>query len=282
VELTATEFGPEGDKQWVSLVGGLFYADVVGQILQTEFNELLWWDLRNGPAAITNSDNALYGWRTNASGQFVTDEGCVNGIAAPPNFYPSYYCMELLRHFAGGGDTVVAATSDCKLLSAYAMRRTNGCLTLLVINKSSSASLPAAINLDGYPPSSTATLFSYGIPQDNAAMTGIGSPEVAETNFADAGTNFTCTFPPYSASVMVLNPSPPTLAVPAAWQQSGQIVLQLQGIAGVPYVIQTSTNLASANWTSILTNVSLTGTINLTNSIVPAATYYRAIWQPPD
>ena len=140
VELNGTEFGPEGDKQWISLVGGLFYADMIGQILQTEFNTLLWWDLRNGQSAMTDSDNALYGWRTNSSGNFITDEGCVNGMATPPNRYPSFYCMKLMQYFARGGDTVVAATNDYELLSAYAVRRTNGCLTMLVVNKSSYAS----------------------------------------------------------------------------------------------------------------------------------------------
>ena len=48
VTLEATENGTGGDKQCVSLPGGLFYADTIGQILQTEFNSRVWWDFRNG------------------------------------------------------------------------------------------------------------------------------------------------------------------------------------------------------------------------------------------
>ena len=280
VELNGTEFGPEGDKQWISLVGGLFYADMIGQTLQTEFNTMLWWDLRNGTNAVTDSDNALYGWRTNSLGEFITDGGCINGIATPPNLYPSFYCMKLMQYFARGGDTVLDATCDYKLLSAYAVRRTNGCLTMLVVNKSSYASLEAAINLAGYAPSTTAAVYSYGIPQDNADRAGIGSPDLARTNFTGAGTNFNCAFAPYSASVLVFNPAAPKLVAPAAKPPTGMIVFQLQGLAGVPYVIQTSTNLTSTNWTAISTNTPASGTLNLTNTASVGPRYYRAVWRP--
>ena len=64
ITLECTENGGGGDRQRVSLVGGLFYADSVGQIMQTEFNSRIWWDFRNGQGGVLNSDPALYGWRT--------------------------------------------------------------------------------------------------------------------------------------------------------------------------------------------------------------------------
>lgn len=280
VELNGTEFGPEGDKQWISLVGGLFYADMIGQILQTEFNTLLWWDLRNGQSVITDSDNALYGWRTNSFGSFITDGGCINGIATPPNLYPSFYCMKLMQYFARGGDTVVSANYDYPLLSAYAVRRTNGCLTMLVVNKSSYASLAAAISVAGYVPSSRATVYSYGIPQDNADKTGLGSPDISQTNCSVPGTNFTCTFAPYSATVLVFTPTAPLLVVPPAAPAPGQFVCQLKGLAGVPYVIEMSTNLSSKSWTAISTNTLTSGTMNFTNALSSSARFFRAVWQP--
>ncbi len=283
VELVDTEFGPEGDKQWISLVGGLFATDAIGQILQTEFNAFLWWDLRNGQAVVTNSDNALYGWRTNSSGSILTDEGCLTGNVAPPNSncYPSYYCMRLMQYFARGGDTVVTVTNDYELLGTYAVRRTNGSLTMLVVNKSSYASLNAAINLAGYVPFSNATVYSYGIPQDNAARTGIGSLDIAQTNSPVAGASFNYTFAPYSATVLSLTPGAPSLVVPASPPPPpGQFVFQLQGLAGVPYVIQMSTNLTSTNWIAISTNTPASGTLNLTNAISFGAQFYRAVWHP--
>ncbi len=283
IELVDTEFGPEADKQWISLVGGLFVADAIGKILQTEFNALLWWDLRNGQSTVANSDNALYGWRTNRSGSILTDEGCLTGNVAPPNAncYPSYYCMKLMQYFARGGDTVVTVTNDYELLGTYAVRRTNGSLTMLVVNKSSYASLSAAINLAGYVPFSNATVYSYGIPQDNAARTGVGLLDIAQTNSPVAGASFNYTFAPYSATVLSLTPTAPALVVPATPPPPpSQFVFQLQGLAGVPYVIQMSTNLTTPNWIAVSTNTPASGTLNLTNAMSSGKQFYRAVWHP--
>ena len=291
VELACTEHGTGGDRQPVSLVGGLFWADSIGQILQTEFNSRLWWDLRNGQSGVINSDNALYGWRTGwftnvalltNTIQFYSDGGIVAGLGSEAtNRYPTFYCGKLMKYFARGGDTVLAATNDYQLLSAYAVRRTNGCLTLLVVNKSSYASLNAAITLTGYVPFSNATVYSYGIPQDDAARTGIGSPDIAQTNSPVAGANFNHAFPPYSATVLRLTPAAPSLAVPAAPPPPpGQFVFQLQGQPGVPYVIQMSTNLISTNWIAISTNTPAGGTFYLTNAMSSGAQFYRAVWRP--
>ncbi len=217
IELDATEYGPESEQQYISLVGGLFVADAIGDVLQTEFNSFLWWDQHNGQSVITDPDNALYGWRTNSSGELITDGGFANGAVVPPdpNCYPSFYCIKLLKYFARGGDTVVTVTNDYELLGTYAVRRTNGSLTMLVVNKSSFASLSAAINLAGYVPFSNATVYSYGIPQDNAARTGVGLLDIAQTNSPVAGASFNYTFAPYSATVLSLTPTAPALVVPA-------------------------------------------------------------------
>jgi alpha-L-arabinofuranosidase len=291
VELVCTEHGAGGDRQRVSLVGGLFWADSIGQILQTEFNARLWWDLRNGQSGILDSDNALYGWRTGwftnvalltNTVQFYYDEGIVAGPGTEAtNRYPAFYCGKLMKYFARGGDTVVKATNDYQLLSAYAVRRTNGCLTLLVVNKSSCSNLNAAINLAGYVPAPNTTVYSYGIPQDDAARTGIGSPDIEQSGFAGAGASFSYTFPPYSATVLQLAPTAPSLvALTAAQSPAGQFIFQLQGQPGVPYVIQMSTNLTSTNWVAIATNTPPTGIMNLTNTMSAGTQFYRAIWRP--
>jgi hypothetical protein len=72
---------------------------------------------------------------------------------------------KLIAQFAGGGDQVVQATSNYYLLSNYAVHRTNGTLSLLVVNKSRTDSLTATIALTGFAPQSAATVYSYGIPR---------------------------------------------------------------------------------------------------------------------
>ena len=184
----------------------------------------------------------------------------------------------MLTRFAAGGDQVVAAGTDYPLLAAYAVERTNGSLSLLVINKSSYASLNAAIALSGYEPFPEAMVYSYGIAQDEAARTNgpIQSQDLSTNRVLSAAANFTCTFPPYSATVLSLAPARPQLMVmPSA---SGQFVFQLQGQAGVPYYIQRSGDLAT--WTTVSTNTLNGATLNLTNSIVGALNFYRAAWAP--
>jgi hypothetical protein len=81
--------------------------------------------------------------------------------------------------------------------------------------------------------------------------------------------------------VLVFNPAAPKLVVPATKPPTGKFVFQLQGLAaGVPYVIQTSTNLASTNWISISTNTPASGTLNLTNAMSSGSQFYRAVWRP--
>jgi hypothetical protein len=283
IELDVTEYGPGPDQQSISLVGGLFDADVHGAILQTEFNAVLRWDLHNGQSDLTDPDNALYGWRTDpGTGFFLSDGGVANGPVVPPNAncYPSYYCMKLLTNFACGGDTVLTATNDYELLGTYAVRRTNGTLTMLVINKSSCSNLAAQFELAGYVPSPNATLYSYGNPEDQAANTGIGSLDIAQANISGVGTSFSYTFPPYSANVLVLEPAAPSVLPQAVLPASHQFIFQVQGQPSVPYVVQTCTNLNAPNWIAISTNTPASGAFYLTNSDSSAAQFYRAVWQP--
>ncbi len=211
VEIVCTEnnsvYSSPG-KQTTSLVNGLFLADSIGQALQTELSTLIWWDLRNSQDGANNNGASLYGWRA------YGDYGVVSGAN---DRYPTYFVSRLLQWWARGGDQVVRATSDYNLLSVYAAKRTDGTLTLLVINKSPGAALSANVSLSGFTPAASATVRSYGVPQDEAARTGSGSPDVAQSTFSGAGTTFAYNFPAYSVTVLTLSPaSAPPPAPPAA------------------------------------------------------------------
>jgi len=240
--------------------------------MQTEFNAFVWWDLRNGTNTTGSFDPTLYGWRT------YGDLGMISGLTTR---HPTFYTAKLMQHFARPGDTVLSASSDYLLLAPYAARRASGAVTLLVINKDATASFAAQITLAGYTAISDATVRSYGIPQDEAARTGIGSPDIALTTFAGAGALFSYPFPPYSATLFTLAPAAPRLL--AAVQPPpppGQFVFRLQGQPGVRYVVQTSTNLAA--WSPAGTNVLTGSVLNVTNPI-PAGVgrrFWRALWQP--
>jgi alpha-L-arabinofuranosidase len=278
VTLEVTENGTGGDRQNVSLPGGLFYADSIGQILQTEFNSRVWWDLRNGQGTIANPDPAFYGWRMNPNGGVLSDGGLVYGLGGAGNLYPTYYCAKLMPQFARDSDTVVRATSDYPLLATYAVMRTNGTLTLLVINKSASSNLTANFNLSGYVPYGNAALYSYGIPQDDAARTGVGSPDIAQTNFIGAATSFSATFAPFSATVMVMGPAnqPPLTPTSLVATASNAVVsLSWNGSAGADsYIVKRST-ISGSGYVTVASGV--TATSYLDAGIVNGTTYYYVV-----
>jgi alpha-N-arabinofuranosidase len=200
VELACTEHNSvasQPGRQTTSLVNGLFLADSLGQALQTEFNAVIWWDLRNAQEFGGNNDPALYGWR--GYGDY--------GMVSPSNScYPTFFVSKLLRHFARGGDQIVSAASDSLLLSAYAAQRADGALTLLLVNKSPLQEATSEIQLGAPGTWRDATVYSYGIPQDTATRLGRGSGDVAQTHLGPVDATFTYVLSPYSATVMVLQP----------------------------------------------------------------------------
>ncbi len=239
-------------KQVDSLVNGLYYADSVGNVLNTEFNSLTWWDLRNGPATTTNSEGmtvlsgnmspSLYGWRINGDAGVLGTPS--SAVTSPPETYfdpfPVYYMMKLMTHFASGGATVVGAARANARLPADAVRRAaDGSLRLLVINKSPVSTFAGAISLTGFVPEAAVTTYSYGIAQDDAAQTGAGSPDLAASSLSDGSIRFTVSFAPYSATVLALQPGTP--AAPAITLQpqsqavtAGGSALFTAAASGVP------------------------------------------------
>jgi hypothetical protein len=239
--------------------------------MKTEFRSYIWWNMHSGAETDGNFDPTVYGWRMNG------DYGIMSGSNVP---YPTFYAEKLLQYFARPGDSVLNGSSDSLLLSAYAVHRTNGALTLLVINKDMTTNLDAQIVLTNYAPWMNATIQSYGIPQDQAAEANAAASlqDIATTNFPTAGTSFTYSFAPLSLTLFTFAPGPSALSVLGV--QPAQVELLLQGQPGTPYVIQSSPDLTA--WTPISTNTLVGSSLNVT---IPVSTgspqlFYRAVWQP--
>jgi hypothetical protein len=276
VELVCTEnnsnAGAQG-KQSTSLVNGLYYADSLGQLMKTELNSFVWWDLRNGSDTNGNFDPVLYGWRTNG------DLGMIGGLATR---YPPFYAAKLTQYLAQAGDTILSATSDYPLLSAYAAQHASGAVSLLVLNKDTTTNFNAQIALRGFAPGAVATVRSFGIPQDEAARTNgsAQAQDIATNTLSSASTNFAFNFPALSLTLLTLAPPPPFLSDILGPQTTGQAVLELHGQPNVRYVLQHSTDIV--NWTGVWTNT-LSGTVVTVTNQLPAVTavnFWRAVWQP--
>ena len=275
IELVCTEnnsdAGAQG-RQSTSLVNGLYYADSLGRLSQTEFNTFVWWDLRNGTDTGGSFDSTLYGWRT------YGDLGMINGLNTR---HPTFYAAKLLRYFAQPGDTILGATSDFLLLTAYGARRPSGAVSVLVLNKDTTTSFNTQVTLGGFDPALAAVVRSYGIPQDEAARTNgaAAAQDIATNSVSGISGSFSYSFPPLSMTLFTLSPAAPRLALlPPA--PSGALVLQLQGQPQVRYVLQSSTNLKT--WTGISTNTLAGSALNLTNPppTGEGTAFWRALWQP--
>jgi hypothetical protein len=184
-----------------------------------------------------------------------------------------------MQYFVRPGDTILNATTDFPFLSAYASRRADGSLCLLVINKDATNAFTAQVSLTNFVPSATATIHSYGMPQDNAVENNLATnlQDIAVSSFSGVAPVFTNSFAPLSLTLFTFAPAAPSLnALPAA---PGQFVLRLNGQPGTPYVIQSSTNLR--NWNTVSTNFLAGSFFNLTNSTAGTnSQFWRAVWQP--
>jgi hypothetical protein len=240
--------------------------------MKTEFNSFIWWDFRNGSDNAGAVDPTLYGWRTTG------DLGMIGGLNTR---YPAFYAAKLMQSFARPGDFILNASSDYPLISAYAARRASGAVSLLVANRDTVTNLNAQITLNGFVSDSSATLRSFGIPQDEATRTNgpAAAKDIATNSIANAGGIFNYNFAPLSLSLFTLAPAAPTLTA-ISGQPPGQFVFQLNGQASVRYYIQSSPDLA--NWTTVATNTLSSNTLLVTNPIPSASQmqFWRAVWLP--
>ena len=270
VELDCTENNSvytNPGKQTTSLVNGLFLADSICAAMNTEFNSVVWWDLRNGQETTNNNSSSLYGWRQ------YGDYGVVDSVdpAGPADTYPTWYVDRLLQHFARGGDQLVSAASDYSLVSVCAAQRTAGGLTLLVVNRSPTSAFNTNITVSGASPGSTGTLYSYGVPQDNAAETGVGSADIATSPITGLSTSFSYTFPPYSANVIAFGAGGAPSPTPTATRATTPTATA----TSTPTITATRTTTSTATATSTVTATATrtaTPTATTTSTVTPTTT----------
>jgi hypothetical protein len=256
VELMVGEFNSDANastRQTTALTNGLLLADAIGSIMQTEYNGLLVWNLRGGYQAVP-ARSGISGWRTGAEDGMIGDDDWANtGIGAPANgpdvAFPTYYAEQLTSMLGGTGDSVIQTQSDTGTVDAYSTLRADGHMEILLINKSPTATDSAALNINGFVPSSDANLWLYGLAEDNAqrlssdgasALTHL-HPSLAVTS-AGGSAAFGVALPAYSMTLLDLvpstgepnHPAPEISAVNSALNYSqGTSKLQLSSAASI-------------------------------------------------
>ena len=222
VKIMATEYNSvysDPGKQSTSLVNGLFTAESLGILLDTNYQAGINWDLRNGWETGNNNSNLLYGWREGG------DYGILGDGNSAPNYatnepYPDYFAVQLGSKIIRSGGEVVSASSNYSELYTYAVMEANGDLDLLVINTNAAAAITSRFNVAGFNPSGAATVWQYGEAQDTAQKnSSSGTTALSDTGatLSMSGSDFSYTFPAYSMTVLDLTAAQaPTVATAAA------------------------------------------------------------------
>ncbi|WP_243640210.1 cellulose binding domain-containing protein [Streptacidiphilus pinicola] len=149
-----------------------------------------WWALHNGSSCsgLTTVDGATdyndYGMLASSS--------CEPPQDTP---FPAYYGTQMITKLGSPGDTLVKAASSSSLLSAHAVRRADGDVDVMLINKDPNNTATVSLSYAGFTPSSgTPTVYSY---LENAHS--IGS--------AQSGSATTQTVPAYGITVVQMHPT---------------------------------------------------------------------------
>jgi len=203
--LTAESNTNDAGKQRISLVDALFLPDEFMTWLEAGVSNTSWWDLHNGIDTGGNYSSGLYGGMAYGDLGILADGTCASGVCEPVanTPFPPYYGLQMLSHLGGPGDQMVAASADQADLAVHAVRRADGSLAVLLINKSLSASYDVSVALAGYTPAPDATVYTYGMNSagiTTSSRSGIGAP-------------FVQTIPPYGLATVVLRPAAQSQAI---------------------------------------------------------------------
>ena len=237
------------------------------------------WVATNYPGTPIGITEYSWGAETNING--ATAQADVLGIfgregldlatrwVVPPTGSPTYKAFQMYRNYDGNkstfGQTSIRATvPNPDNLSAFAAVRTNdAALTVMVINKVLANPTPVTLTLTYFPATNTAQVWQ--LTASNIIT------HLADVPVSNGVISFSA--PAQSITLFIVPSRAPGLSgsLPAPNVMS----LQLDGVAGQPYMIQFSTNLRA--WIPFSTNMAVSN--QLTVSFPPtnaAPTFFRA------
>ena len=206
VQLLATEFNSVSynpSNQTTSLVNGLWLADSLAGLYQTEYDGAIVSVIRNGYD--TTYDNpSLYGWHAVAqTGLLGSGSGPMpaTGSYVP---YPTYFAEELVSKIVDTGDAVSAGGKRRQRYRHLRHQGTNGHLDLLIINRNPSTNLNEQFDLTGFARHGPGNRMAIKGSKDTAQSESInGTSSLA--NFTQTlsinGSDFSFLAPRYSITV---------------------------------------------------------------------------------
>jgi hypothetical protein len=111
---------------------------------------------------------------------------------------PAYFGLQILHKVAHVGDTFVPATTPLDRLSVHAVKRRDGGLGLMFINKDPVQSISVTVTVDGYNFAAKGTRYDWGKPGSDAGTS------ITEAPVDGLGGTFTVLVPRYSITALVI------------------------------------------------------------------------------
>ncbi|GAA2990673.1 cellulose binding domain-containing protein [Streptomyces drozdowiczii] len=195
IEIALTEINTNtGGARLTAHPNGLFAADAFMTALENGVFNVDWWNTHNGAGEITTVDGETdYGDMGMLSSGACTGDVCE---PAPNTPFAPYYGMKMTGELGTAGDTMVAAESSAQDVSAHAVLRDDGRLSVMLVNKDPDSARTVALDYAGFTPSTTA-------PQ--VSRYARGDSDITEVADGRASAS-QVTVPPYALLTVTLEP----------------------------------------------------------------------------
>ncbi|KAB1102076.1 cellulose binding domain-containing protein [Micromonospora aurantiaca (nom. illeg.)] len=184
--------------------GALFLADAYSGLLEQGVFTVQWWNVHNGIGTVSEvAGQTDYGDFGLLSSGNCTSDGEVCQPAFNTPFAP-YHALSMMNLFVRPGDQLVRAGTDQPLVAAHAVRRPDGSVAVLLLNKDPDNAYPVALDYAGFTPADEApTVHTFTN----------GATAISTSRSGDATAR---TLPPYSLTTLVLRPAGSSAGRPGA------------------------------------------------------------------
>ncbi|MBQ1046125.1 cellulose binding domain-containing protein [Micromonospora sp. C72] len=184
--------------------GALFLADAYSGLLEQGVFTVQWWNVHNGIGTVSEvagqTDYGDFGMLS--SGNCASDgEVCQPPFNTP---FAPYHALSMMNLFVRPGDQLVRAGTDQPLVAAHAVRRPDGSVAVLLLNKDPENAHPVTLDYAGFTPADEA-------PTVHTLANGATGISTGRSGDATART-----LPPYSLTTLVLRPAGSSAGRPGA------------------------------------------------------------------
>ncbi|GAA3453856.1 cellulose binding domain-containing protein [Dactylosporangium matsuzakiense] len=156
---------------------GLYTPDMYLTWMEQGAFNVDWWDLRNGTdcSKVTTIQGAT---DYNDGGMLSSGASCEPPANTP---FPSYYGLQMLGRLGGPGDQLLKTASSTAMLSAHAVKKANGDVSVMLINKDPNNAVTVNLAYSGFTPAAGPPTVSSYLKNASAIGTATTGSAAAQT-----------------------------------------------------------------------------------------------------